>query len=98
MLLENMKHPEIKVYLEQKKSIIVPFGSTEQHGPHLPTGTDTFVAAHIAREAGIGTGTVVAPAIPVGFSPGLHTLFLGTITIGAQTYVENGDDGVFEQA
>jgi len=87
MLLENMKHPEIKAYLEQKKSIIVPFGSTEQHGPHLPTGTDTFVAAHIAEEAGKRTGTVVAPVIPVGFSPGLHPLFPGTITIGAQTYI-----------
>lgn len=87
MLLENMKHPEIKAYLEHKKSIIVPFGSTEQHGPHLPTGTDTFVAAHIAREAGKRTETVIAPVIPVGFSPGLHTLFPGTITIGAQTYI-----------
>jgi creatinine amidohydrolase len=52
MLLEKMKYPEITAYLEHKKSIIVPFGSTEQHGPHLPTGTDTFVAAHIAEEAG----------------------------------------------
>jgi creatinine amidohydrolase len=87
MLLEEMKHPEIKAYLAHKKSIIVPFGSTEQHGPHLPTGTDTFVAAHIAQEVGKRTGTVVAPVIPVGFSPGLHTLFPGTITIGAQTYI-----------
>src|SRR5512134_1045561 len=88
MLLEQMKHPEIKAYLEHKKSIIVPFGSTEQHGPHLPTGTDTFVAAHIAREAGKRTGTVVAPVMPVGFSTGLHTLFPGTITIRAQTYID----------
>jgi creatinine amidohydrolase len=87
MLLENMKHPEIKTYLDLKKSIIVPFGSTEQHGPHLPTGTDTFVAASIAKEAGHRTGTVVAPAMPLGFSPRLHTLFPGTITIGAQTYI-----------
>jgi creatinine amidohydrolase len=87
MLLETMKHPEIKAYLEHKKSIIVPFGSTEQHGPHLPTGTDTIVAAHIAEEAGKRTGTMVAPVMPLGFSPGLHTLFPGTIAIGAQTYI-----------
>lgn len=87
MLLENMKHPEVKAYLEHKKSIIVPFGATEQHGPHLPMGTDTFVATHIAQEAGKRTGTVVAPVMPVGFSPGLHTLFSGTITIGAQAYI-----------
>lgn len=64
MELEKKKHPEIKAYLERKKSIIVPFGSMEQHGPHLPTGTDTFVAAHLAREAGKRTGTVVAPVMP----------------------------------
>jgi creatinine amidohydrolase len=52
MLLETMKHPEIRAYLEHKKSIIVPFGSTEQHGPHLPVNTDTIVAASIAEEAG----------------------------------------------
>ncbi len=87
MLLQEMKHPEIKNYLERKKSIIMPFGSTEQHGPHLPTGTDTFVAARIAEEVGKQTKTLVAPVMPVGFSPGLHTLFPGTITIGAQTYI-----------
>jgi creatinine amidohydrolase len=92
MLLQEMKHPEIKDYLEQKKSIIVPFGSTEQHGPHLPMGTDTFVAACIAEEVGKRTRTVVAPVMPVGFSPGLHTLFPGTITIGAQTYISLIED------
>jgi len=87
MLLENLKHPEIKAYLEHKKSIIVPFGSTEQHGPHLPISTDTILAACIAEEAGRRTETMVAPVMPVGFSPGLHTLFPGTLTLGAQTYI-----------
>ncbi|MBN1877387.1 MAG: creatininase family protein [Anaerolineae bacterium] len=87
MLLQELKHPEIKTYLERKKTIILPFGSMEQHGPHLPTGTDTFVAARLAEEVGKRTGTVVAPVIPVGFSPGVHTLFPGTITLGAHTYI-----------
>ncbi len=87
MLLENMKFSEVQEYLENKKSIILPFGSMEQHGPHLPLGTDTILAAHIANEAGKRTNTIVAPALSVGFSPGLHTKFPGTISIGAQTYI-----------
>ena len=87
MHLNKMKYKEVNEYLKHKKTIIVPFGSNEQHGPHLPLGTDTFVAERIAHEAGKRGETMVAPVIPVGFSPGLHTQFPGTITLGAKTYI-----------
>ena len=66
-------------------SIIVPLGSTEQHGPHLPLDTDTRIAVAVAREAGIRLGREwsLAPAIAYGAS-GEHQSFPGTISIGTE--------------
>ncbi|WP_189321527.1 mycofactocin biosynthesis peptidyl-dipeptidase MftE [Streptomyces flaveus] len=63
--------------------VLVPLGSTEQHGPHLPLSTDTLIARAVARRAaGLLPGRVlVAPAIPYGAS-GEHAGFPGTVSIG----------------
>ena len=87
MKLEHITTYDVQAYLERKKTIIIPFGSTEQHGPHLPTGTDTLLAEAIAIEAGKRSQTIVAPVAPIGFSPGLHPHFAGTITLQAVTYI-----------
>ncbi len=57
--------------------LVVPLGATEQHGPHLPLGTDTFIASALAS----GLDAVIAPALPYG-SSGEHAGFLGTLSIG----------------
>ncbi|ORW65046.1 mycofactocin biosynthesis peptidyl-dipeptidase MftE [Mycobacterium saskatchewanense] len=64
-------------------SIMVPVGSTEQHGPHLPLDTDTRIATAVARAAAAGLEYewLVAPAIAYGAS-GEHQSFAGTISIG----------------
>ena len=66
--------------------VLVPVGSTEQHGPHLPLDTDTTVAAVVAAELAArltadGIDAVVAPAIAYGAS-GEHQGFAGTVSIG----------------
>ncbi|MDA8033140.1 MAG: mycofactocin biosynthesis peptidyl-dipeptidase MftE [Actinomycetota bacterium] len=64
--------------------LLVPVGSTEQHGPHLPLGTDTLVAEAVARRLAAGLpGAVVAPALPYG-SSGEHAGFAGTVSIGQE--------------
>jgi mycofactocin system creatininase family protein len=67
------------------QSLLVPLGSTEQHGPHLPVDTDTRIAAAVARraQANLGHGWLVAPAIAYGAS-GEHQSFAGTISIGTE--------------
>lgn len=62
--------------------LIVPLGSTEQHGPHLPLSTDTAIATSLAeRVAARRADVVVAPALPYGAS-GEHAGFAGTLSIG----------------
>lgn len=69
----------------QHELVLVPVGSTEQHGPHLPLDTDTTIATAVATEAALrlrSTADVrLAPAIAVG-SSGEHQSFPGTLSIG----------------
>nr|WP_237688327.1 mycofactocin biosynthesis peptidyl-dipeptidase MftE [Arthrobacter jiangjiafuii] len=73
-------------------TVLVPTGSTEQHGPHLPLDTDTVIAVAVARAvaaelAGLGgedgAAVVVAPALPYGAS-GEHQHFPGTVSLGSE--------------
>jgi creatinine amidohydrolase len=64
--------------------LLIPVGSTEQHGPHLPIATDTIIAEEIADRAVRRTdGLVVGPTITVS-SSGEHTGFAGTLSVGAE--------------
>ena len=64
--------------------LLVPLGSLEQHGHHLPLGTDTAVACAVAEEAAeVLPNTLLAPALAYGAS-GEHEDFSGTISIGTE--------------
>lgn len=68
--------------LGERPTVVVPLGSVEQHGPHLPLATDTAVAAAVA--AGLADARpdlLLAPAVPYGAS-GEHEGFPGTVSIG----------------
>jgi creatinine amidohydrolase/Fe(II)-dependent formamide hydrolase-like protein len=64
--------------------VLVPVGSIEQHGPHLPLDTDAVIAEAVADRAAelIGGDVQVAPVIAYG-SSGEHQMFPGTCSIGA---------------
>ena len=64
-----------------RPTLLVPLGSTEQHGPHLPLDTDTRIATAVARAAADGLELLVAPAIAYG-AAGEHEGFAGTVSIG----------------
>ena len=70
--------------LPERPVLLVPLGSVEQHGHHLPLGTDTSVAC-AAAEAAVTSldGVLLAPALAYGAS-GEHEGFPGTISIGTE--------------
>jgi creatinine amidohydrolase len=63
---------------------LVPVGATEQHGPHLPTGTDTIIATALCNLASQATGAPVLPAIAVACSYGHGTVMPGTLSLTPQ--------------
>jgi creatinine amidohydrolase len=61
--------------------LVVPVGSYEQHGPHLPLHTDTTIAVAVATRVASALGAVVGPPLAYGAS-GEHQDFPGTVSIG----------------
>ena len=82
----ELTQPEIADQLKKKPLVILPCGSVEQHGPHLPTGTDTFAANVIAHAVAEQMDALVLPATPFGVTP-MHMPFEGTITLSPDTYM-----------
>jgi len=67
-----------------RQLLVVPVGSLEQHGPHLPLDTDTRIAVAVAwRACAKRPGVALAPPLPIGAS-GEHAAFPGTLSIGSE--------------
>jgi creatinine amidohydrolase len=64
---------------------VLPVGATEQHGAHLPTGTDTLLATHVAQTAAEQTGDVVLPPLAYGCSLGHTDHWPGTLSLHPAT-------------
>lgn len=71
--------------LKTKKLAIIPVGSSEQHGPALPVGTDWMIAQYLARKVGEKTDKgLVAPVVPFGHAL-YHADFPGTMAVSQTT-------------
>lgn len=87
MLLHLSTWQEVETYLEQSQGIILPIGSTEQHGPTGLIGTDAICAEAIAHGVGEAINAMVAPTISVGMALH-HTAFPGTISLKPSTMIQ----------
>lgn len=76
---------DLQSYFAEESLALVPLGSTEQHGPHLPLSTDYRIAEAFAREAADRTDLLCTPPITIGVSPH-HKQFHGTLWVDAQTF------------
>jgi mycofactocin precursor peptide peptidase len=78
--LATARWPEVEA--GPRRLLVVPLGSLEQHGPHLPMDTDTRIASAVAARACAGRpGVGLAPPVAIGAS-GEHADFPGTLSIG----------------
>ena len=68
LILQEMTWTDVRDYLEECDMVIIPIGSTEQHGPHLPLGTDYYEALGMSKLISARTGVVVAPVLLAGYS------------------------------
>jgi creatinine amidohydrolase len=82
----DLTQPEIAAQFKKNALVILPCGSVEQHGPHLPTGTDTLAANIIAHAVAERMDGLVLPATPFGVTP-MHAPFEGTITLTPDTFM-----------
>ncbi len=87
VLLQELSWSQVAKYLQTDDRIIIPVGSTEQHGRFAPLGTDTYVAVALANDAGEKSDVLVAPPVWMGWSPH-HLVRPGTISIRAEVLIE----------
>ncbi|QAA76042.1 MAG: Creatinine amidohydrolase [Candidatus Bipolaricaulis sibiricus] len=80
MELSRMSWADAREQLHQARVGLLPVGSTEQHGPHLPLGTDHLTAAEVTRRTAARGDWLVLPVVPVGVSEH-HRQFWGTLWV-----------------
>ncbi len=87
--LQNMTGIEVQERLKKNDLIILPIGSTENHGPHACSGEDTFLVTRMAEQVAQKTGCTVAQPVWYGSHPYHHLGMPGTIVVPEETFIAN---------
>jgi creatinine amidohydrolase len=86
--LAELRSPQIReLVLEGQSLCVLPVGATEQHGPHLPTGTDTMIATALCEEASARSGVPLLPTLWVSSSQVHTTAWPGTVSLSPRTVI-----------
>jgi creatinine amidohydrolase len=86
MRLHDMNWQAVEAYLQHDDRVVLPIGSTEQHG-YLSLGTDAILAERVAIEAAEPLGIPVLPVLPFGLAP-YFTAFPGSLTLRTSTFLD----------
>ena len=83
--LTEMTWRDVEAALGRTRTLLVPVGSTEQHGHHLPLGVDVFMPEGVCERVATRTDCLLAPPVWYGVSPH-HTFKPGTFTVDSETF------------
>ena len=83
MYLAKMNYLEVEEYLKKSDAILIPIGSLENHGKHMPLGTDTMIPDKITEYLNILSDILIAPTINYGATDDLVG-FAGTVSLGVE--------------
>jgi len=84
LVLQEMSWTDVRDYLKTCDIVIIPLGATEQHGRHLPLGTDYYEALGMSKLISARTRVMVAPVLLAGYSV-YHSGFPGTLSLKPET-------------
>ena len=89
-VMHNMTRLDFEAH--QDAIVVIPVGSTEQHGPHLPLGVDSYIAQGISEILATKANVILAPTLTYGYKSkplsGGGPLFKGTIDLNAKTLID----------
>lgn len=85
LLITDLAWPEVAEYLTSDQRLILPVGTCEQHGRHLPLGTDTMIAERLAHDLSAEFGVLVAPTVPYGVNVETEQAYAGTASLRRKT-------------
>lgn len=85
--MDEMSWVEFKEVSEITDTVLVPMGSVEQEGLHLPMGTDSIVALEISKRVSSISDVLVAPLINIGYSD-WHSGFPGTLSLSMEMLIQ----------
>lgn len=97
--ISDLTAPDVAEMISRRGVVVMPFGSIEQHGPHLPCGTDTMAADLVSVALAERLNALVVPAGPYGVTP-IHAGHPGTISLDRrvfEAYVSNVCDELAAQ-
>jgi creatinine amidohydrolase len=93
--LKELRPGEIAAALERDPRLIVPVGTCEQHGPHLPLGSNTLIVERLADELSAEFGVLRAPTLEYGVNVQTETTYAGNSWVRRKTLHRQLNDLVY---
>lgn len=83
--LKRMRPPDVAAIIERDPRLIVPVGTCEQHGPHLPLGSDTMIVERLSHDLSAEFGVLLAPTVEYGVNVQTERGFAGNASLRKKT-------------
>src|SRR5207247_6496555 len=97
VFMAELSNRHVEEYLQQNDLVLVPVGSTEQHGPHSPLSTDVLIPQEVCRRVALARDGLVAPPINYGISDA-HVGFKGLAYLTVRTFMSVVEDVCYSLA